>query len=370
MTWWSRLSGASPDSLRIDGFYRRNFPRGLTSARAAPVRPRGNFRLSKVKSVGVEIAERFATAIDVEEIKVRQFDGFVFLCGGAIESTDAAIASARHYALGRRDEQGKIAGHRVFIAERMTSLLQGDDFHDLLEFEEHIAALCACVLIFVESPGSIAELGSFSVMKHLAPRLLVVCEQRFESNVAPSFIFLGPIASLRRRRSESVQVFPIGTDVNGAMRASGELLSDCWEYIEEAMLAILKRPIPESPLVKSELPHQMVLVAELIDLGIATKFGEIEQVLDAFGVVLRGKSLRRILRILEQFDLVVSKTYGNDRFYYSSHARSLVSFKASTVSGAQVFDPVRFKARLLEYYETEDQRRSKAIRAFLRTPTE
>lgn len=86
----------------------------------------------------------------------------------------------------------------------MTSLLQGDDFQDLLEFEEHIAALCACVLIFVESPGSIAELGSFAVMRHLASRLLVVCEQKFESGADPSFIFLGPVAVLRRRRLESV----------------------------------------------------------------------------------------------------------------------------------------------------------------------
>lgn len=320
--------------------------------------------------MGVDIAHRLISAIDVEQITVRQFDGFVFLCGGAIESTDAAIASARHYALGRMDEKGKIAGHKVVIAERMTSLLQGDDFHDLLEFEEHIAALCACVLIFVESPGSIAELGSFSVMKHLAPRLLVVCEQRFESNVAPSFIFLGPIASLRRRSAESVQVFPINADVDGAMRASDELLGDCWEYIEEAMVGILKRPIPEAQLAKGELPHQMVLVAELIDLSIAVKFGEIEQLLDALGVGLRGKSLRRILRILEQFDLIVSRTYGNDRFYHSSHGRSLVSFKPSAASAAPVFDPVRFKARLIEHFELEDARRAKAIRAFLRTSRE
>jgi len=316
--------------------------------------------------VAVNITDRITAAIDVEQITVRQFDGFVFLCGGAIESSDATIASARHYALGRTDGQGKIAGHKVVIAERMTSLLQGDDFHDLLEFEEHIAALCACVLIFVESPGSIAELGSFSVMKHLAPRLLVVCEQRFESNVAPSFIFLGPIASLKRRSSESVQIFPITANVDGVMRASDELLNDCWEYIEEAMLGVMKRAIPEARLVKTELPHQMVLVAEVIALTVAVKFGEIEQILEALGAGIKGKPLRRILRILEQFDLVISRTYGNDRFYHSSHGRSLVTFKPSVASGLQVFDPVRFKMRLIEYFESEDQRRAKAIRAFLR----
>lgn len=350
--------------MRIDGFYRRKFPRGLTSARAPPVRPRGNFRLSKVKSVSASVAEQLISAIDVEQITVRPFDGFVFLCGGAIESSDAAVASARHYALGRMDSEGKIAGHKVIIAERMTSLMQGDDYHDLLEFEEHIAALCACVLIFVESPGSIAELGSFSVMKHLAPRLLVVCEQRFESNVAPSFIFLGPIASLRRRRADSVQIFPISSEENG--RVSGVLLDDCWGYIEEAMLGLLKRPIPEAKFAKGELPHQLVLVAELVDLSIAIKFGEIEQILEGLGVELKGKSLRRILRILEQFELVVSKTYGNEKFYHSVHSRSLVGFKPAALSGIQIFDAVRFKVKMIGHFEEHDERRAKAIKAFMR----
>lgn len=313
----------------------------------------------------MSVAERLLSLVDTEHITVRPFDGFVFLCGGAIESTDAGIASARHYALSRVDDEGKIAGHKVIIAEKMTSLMQGDDYHDLLEFEEHIAALCACVLIFVESPGSIAELGSFSVMRHLAPRLLVVCEQRFESNVAPSFIFLGPLASLRRRRAESVQVFPISSDIDGVSRADAELLGDCWAYIEEAMLAALKRPIPESRIVKDELSHQMVLVAEIVDLCVAVKIGELEDILEGLGIILRGKPLKRIIRILEQFDLIASRTYGNDKFYHSPNSRNLIGFRSKLADG-QIFDPIRFKAGMIEYFSASDERRAKAVKSFYR----
>jgi hypothetical protein len=316
--------------------------------------------------VGIKLANVLKGSLDTLNVVVRPFDGFIFLCGGAIESKAETVASARHYALSRMDKSGSIAGRRVVIAEKMTTLMQGDDYNDLLEFEEHIAALCACVLIFVESPGSIAELGSFSVMRNLAPRLLVVCEQNFESNVSPSFIFLGPLASLRRRRNESVQMFPISSEKEGVLGTDSELLDECWEYIEEAVINSIRRPIPESKLDKNELSHQMVLVASLIDLLVAIKVGELEEVLHLFDLYLHGKPLRRILRILEQFELISAKTYGNDQFYHSALRQPLVNFKPHPDSGVQLFDSVRFKIGMLNRFEEDDARRAKAIKAFLR----
>jgi hypothetical protein len=311
-----------------------------------------------------EISKLLTASIDVKNVTVRPFDGYIFICGGSIEVKEAAFSSVRHYALSRMDADGKIAGHRIMIAEKMTSLLQGDDFGDLIEFEEHIAALSACVLIFVESPGSIAELGSFSVMPNLASRLLVVCEQRMESTLNPSFIFLGPIASLRKRRIESVQVFPIFAE--GDFGPDTQKLDDCWEYIEESVLDSLKRPVSEASFDKSLLAHQMVMTAAVIDLFVAVKFGELESILEAFGAPLSSKELRRIVRMLEQFSLIQSVTYGHDKFFFSLQLQPLVTFRPAKVGPPSIFDPIRFKARVIEIYEDADERRAKAIRSFLK----
>lgn len=314
--------------------------------------------------MGPELLDLLSNSVDRANVTVRPFDGYVFLCGGSIETNARAISSARHYALGRMDAQGRIAGHRVMIAEKMTNLLQGDDFSDLIEFEEHIAALSACVLIFVESPGSIAELGSFAVMPHLAERLLVVCEQRMESALNPSFIFLGPIASLRRRRLESVQIFPIFDDDNfGADKGK---LDDCWEFIEESVFESLKRPVPEALLNKESLAHQMILVAALIDLFVAIKINEISDALKLFGLILSAKQLRRITRMLEQFSLVQSITYGNDKFFLSLLDDQLLTLRPGGRAGASIFDPLRFKTKVLELYSDKDKRRAKAIKSFLK----
>lgn len=363
------LSGVSPDCIRIDGIYRRKTPRGLTSARAPPVRPRGIFRLSKVKSVGFEIGKRLEASVQSTDVSVRPFEGFLFLCGGAITSSDETLASARHYALSRVDAEGRIAGHKAILAEKLLNLLEGGDYRDLLEFEEHVAALCACVLIFVESPGSIAELGSFSVMRHLSPKLVAVCEQRFESSGSRSFIFLGPLASLRRKRETSVQIFPIANNsASGAMVPDRALLDDCWQYIEEAILDSLRNAIPEATLSADELPHRMVMVASIIDLSVAIKIGELEETLARFGIEVREKALRRILRILEQFSLIEERTYGHEHFYHSKLTRPLITLKPSAEAPTKIFDYVRFKADAISHYAKSDDRRAKAIRAFLRSP--
>jgi len=312
--------------------------------------------------VGFEIAFRLAQGVDRTKISVHPFDGFIFLCGGAISSSEATIASARHYALSRVDAEGRIAGRTVILAEKLTNLLHGDDFRDLLEFEEHIAALSACVLLFVESPGSIAELGSFAVMPHLAPRLLVVCEQLFDVEENPSFIFLGPIASLRRKRMESVQVFPLFN----ANVADKDMLDDCWEYIEEAVLGSLRRPVTEALLDAKELSHQMLTVATVVNLCVGVRIGEIEECASALGLALSPKELRRILRMLEQFSLVRSRTYGNDRFYFSLLEQPLMTLRPPAGDRGLVLDPVRFKASAIEFYQESDPRKARAIKAFVK----
>ena len=315
--------------------------------------------------MGAKVVDLLRAMVNPSHVTVHQFDGFIFLCGGALNRDGDAFASARGYTVSRVSASRTIAGRSILLAEKLTTLLQGDDYQDLLDFEKHVAALCACVLIFVESPGSIAELGSFSVMPDLASKLLVVCEQRFES-APPSFIFLGPIASLRRRRSASVQVFPIYDATDSTPKVSTEFLDDCWEYIEGAVADSLQRVVSESDLLTNDLSHQMVLVASLVDLMVASKLGELEEGLNVFGIDLKDRSLRKILRVLEQFGFIAAIHYGNELFYHSKLEHSLVTFRPSDSSDIKVFDRIRFKAKILECYSEGDPRRFKAIKAFRR----
>ena len=57
------------------------------------------------------------------------------------------------------------------------------------DFENYIAHISSCILIFLESPGTFAELGLFAARKPLARKTFLVKDTNFQGH---SFINLGP----------------------------------------------------------------------------------------------------------------------------------------------------------------------------------
>ena len=60
-------------------------------------------------------------------------------------------------------------------------------------------------VLFVESPGSIAELGAFAASDTLSPKLLAVLNTYYDSE--QSFIADGPIQKIRNDKEEFVQCY-------------------------------------------------------------------------------------------------------------------------------------------------------------------
>lgn len=305
-------------------------------------------------------------SIDVSRVVVRPFDGFIFMCGGRIpDGDDSPLSSVRHFATRRlRSTPGSLAEFKVILAERATDLLRDGSFPDLLEFEEHLAALAACVLLFVESPGSIAELGSFAVMPQLRPKVLVVFEQS-HSTAEDSFIVLGPLASLKRRDPTSVQVFPMHVSSDGNLQPSPDLIEQCWEDIEVAVSKFTRRPIQENPFDASALAHQLVLLVELTSLFGALRRGELHDCIKQFGVALAVQHLDRSLKVLAKFGLIHIREWGNEKFYIGAADRQLLRLRR-TEGDLRPFDPLRFVADRIEEYATSDPAKAKALRSFRR----
>jgi hypothetical protein len=106
----------------------------------------------------------------------------VFLCGKANSKN-------------RKVLHGQISAihseYSVVYAEDVWNALRAIPGLNALKMEEIVAALSDAVVIFVESPGTFAELGAFSMVPDLRSKMLVVLESRFE--FAESFINTGPV---------------------------------------------------------------------------------------------------------------------------------------------------------------------------------
>ncbi len=130
----------------------------------------------------------------------------IFLCGGLIRTDDKASSpSLRDYLIRLRKIEPRLAD-KVVLAERANQLFLKTTYQSLIRFEEDIAMLSGLVVLIAESPGSLAELGSFEASKTIRRRLRVLIQDRFEDD--ESFIRNGPILQLMADNDDSVAFLP------------------------------------------------------------------------------------------------------------------------------------------------------------------
>ena len=114
---------------------------------------------------------------------------FVFLCGKAYGDCEYDVTNrgVTHKYLRRKSDD-------VFIV--LSEKLWEDSFDssiDLLTFEEFLAEVSDCIILFVESPGSFCELGAFAYAEKLfSDKLIIVIDEQYKGD--KSFIITGPTA--------------------------------------------------------------------------------------------------------------------------------------------------------------------------------
>jgi hypothetical protein len=186
-------------------------------------------------------------------------------------------------------------------------------FKDLVELEENIADISALILLIVESPGSIAELGAFTFVERLRRKVAVVLETRFDRG--PSFIHDGPLALLEDERK---YVYPWLNDENPAQLITSDAEEAIRDILDNLILAP-NRSFAREERIQIDTPgaHKMLLVAEFINLGGALFRHEIQSLCDGAGIMLEDGELARYLFLLGTVGLIRERSLGNRHFSFA-----------------------------------------------------
>lgn len=296
----------------------------------------------------------FVSRIDLGRTRVRAFEGFIFLCGGEKGNDPSPVRSLRHLIYheltsGRHSD----IANRLQLAEDIQDWFDGGVYTDLVTLEEHLAGLSAVIVLVVESPGSIAELGAFAVSQAISDRLLVlVTELHYEST---SFIRLGPIKKLENQFDRSVLVYDwhtrstTGRVVNDFARVEKDLSS----IVEE--IKSFTRPHHGEHVFDCRSPaHIMFLICELCDLFGALAITEISGYLEALGIDLKDQDALRFTFLLEKCGLLAKKAKGHGRYYYPLNWRSRLSFGFD--EGGHI-DKERLRVNVVDFYKTNNKTR-------------
>lgn len=113
----------------------------------------------------------------------------MFLCGGASE--DSARYILKDYFGSRSD-----LNFQILLAEDFFTVVPNEEYTDLLTLENYLADYSDCILIILESPGAIAELGAFSNGKDkFLEKILILNKNRYLGE--NSFINKGPVEKIK-----------------------------------------------------------------------------------------------------------------------------------------------------------------------------
>jgi hypothetical protein len=299
--------------------------------------------------------------LDVTKLHVQAPTEIVFLCGGPftpfseVASTppksmrDAFLRVASHPALGSRE---------IVLAEDFTKLsVFSAHYKDILEFESDLAQITELIILFCESAGSFAELGSFASSEEIAKRLLVVLRD-FYSN-ANSFITLGPITNLRSNHQYSVfiledEVVGIVGDSHAAIDLSA--LKSAMDQPLRLRLEGTKEPTTFNP---ERAGHVIKLVVGLIQEYGALKLAEIEETLVKFGVTVSTERLLAFLLCARTVGWVTSESKGFDEFFVALAGEDAANFTLPDT--ATVRNRRRRRLLIRDHWEKTDPARFRAI---------
>jgi hypothetical protein len=254
---------------------------------------------------------QFTDAVDPDKFAILNQPDYIFLCGGRLDDFDYSLR-AHFY----RDKVEKTPSllKRVQLAEKADEWYQSRKlFDDLLELEEHLAGLSACVLLFVESPGAIAEFGAFSQMGLIQEKLVVVIEESYFNK--QSFIKNGLVEHVRRIRPDSVLSYPWLSKGSGNGRVDPAGASDTLDAVEREINAILSKKTKTTGFRSGDHGHLMLLIADLVALNVIILQREIQEILNQIGIGVTPQALKKYLFLLDQLHLISARRYGHVDYY-------------------------------------------------------
>lgn len=292
--------------------------------------------------------------IDLQFSRLKPYEGFIFLCGGPTDVRSPHPVSIRD-AIYRELARNDVFEKRIRIAEHYKDWSHESIYRDLVSFERHLAELSSVIVLVLESPGSIAELGLFSIVEEFQAKLLVFIEtDHYQSS---SFIKLGPVDFLEKVHNNSAECHRWTIEVDRHLKFDPKAAQDLQRDLAEAVLKRAAKPAPEHTFRPGSWLDTALLLCDFLNLCSALTLREMRALLDKFGNPRSETELKQFLFILERVGLLAVEPKGDQRFYVGIVEKLFYRFHIKD----DTFDFSRFRSDQLAEYMQSDKKRFRAI---------
>ena len=325
-----------------------------------------------------KLLSQLAKFVELRNLRIRQFPRIIFLCGGQVGTDGPNPTSARGYFLRKIESSEPDLFKMIFLAEEINDWAEDMISHqytpDLLTVESHVSGLASTVSLIVESPGSIAELGSFCLLPEVRAKLMVVIRDEWANT--NSFITRGPIEYLKRNKTAVFGNGEAGPIYSYSWRLEwdcgsqaflpnvGDLSQHSADFIAD--LFAFEASLPKRPKLDIESNgHISLLVADLIDTFSILRVREILHFLRL--IKLKNISERDVnahLFLLEKLQLITKKVSGSAQYYLSLDSNNFVEYNLKSAP-TDIVDRTRFRTKILQHMKSGDRRRFRTLQSAL-----
>jgi DNA-binding transcriptional ArsR family regulator len=311
---------------------------------------------TKFENILIETFEKLST----EKFKVNLESHHLFVCGGVVDVKSVIPLSFRNHLISYSASKYPAVFDSIVQAETFKDYFKENAYPDLLIFEEEIANLASLVIIFLESPGSLVELGMFCTKPDFFKKLIIVAPQE-EVSGEDSFIYLGPLENIKKKEPTAVAVYPWP---KANEQYESDHLEDLCKSIEEKLSSLPKNVEFNA----KNSGHIAFLIAEIIRISYPIILSEIELVLMSLDIEIKQSEITRHIYLLNKLKIIDSIFYSRYRYYYSRQPtiRILNFGKLSTGSG---FDEKKIRVKLLQsfvvFQDDQSRKRKNAMKDIL-----
>lgn len=312
--------------------------------------------------------------------------GYVFLCGGKFSEVtvekdqngkerEVPFQSFRDVINRRCLELSPEFARDLWNAEEFYDWLHHSNVENLIEFELDFADLSSLVVLVLEGPGAYAELGSFTALERISPKLVVIVNQK--ALPENSFVKLGPLRFIQKRYPEHLlklnwitrfhienEGFSVSSKLDNSEEAKSayrNLAGDCIDAIDREF----KKSGPKkTKFDKSNNGHIALLLSELTHIFHALKLNEIITYFDYLGLKVERKKAKEIIYLLRKLKIIDVLEYMSDTFYVPGSEyteRFKFNYEEDSESIIPAKNHVVLRHAVLEYYKKHDNFRFNAL---------
>jgi hypothetical protein len=280
--------------------------------------------------------------LDSSSLRISFGSHKLFICGGEINAGATIPPSFRDRFVDYTEKNYVQINRSLVLAENFKDYFKDNAYPDLLVFEDEIANISSLVILFLESPGSLVELGMFCTKPDFYKKLVIIAPQS-EIQAEDSFIYLGPLENIRRKQPNSVFVYPWPSATEAEYDTNH--LYDLSETIKEKLDDISKSYKFDS----KNSGHIAFLVCEIISICFPILISEIELAFLTLNIEVTTSEVNRHIYLLEKLKLISFYPYSGNKYYHPTNkSNTLVK-----ISRAPTFDKQRVRMSIMQSFVLE-----------------